>query len=234
VRNFVKAALLALFTSLTAPVAAGPIEDADVAYKRGDYATALRLWRPFADQGNWAVQFDLGIIYSLGQGVPQDYAAAARWFRKAAEQGFARAQSKLGAMYILGQGVPQNSAEAVKWLRNAAEQGDADGQYILAGMYVDGQGGLPQDYAEAVKWLRKAAEQGNAGAQSDLGAMYENGQGVAQDYVHAHMWFTLAAGGSPVWAPPQNSRRDQVARKMTPDQIAEAQRLAREWKPKKN
>jgi uncharacterized protein len=88
-----------------------------------------------------------------------------------------------------------------------------------------------------VRWYRKAAEQGEASAQSDLGAMYESGQGVTQDHVLAHMWFNLATSRYP--ASEQEGRekarrnRDSVASKMTPAQIAEAQRLAREWKPKK-
>jgi TPR repeat protein len=100
---------------------------------------------------------------------------------------------------------------------------------------------VPQDYAEAVRWYRKAAEQGLASAQFDLGLMYASGQGVPQDYVLAHMWLNLSASNSRgdqslQTAAAINERRiqarDEVARKMTPDQIAEAQRHAREWKPK--
>ena len=99
-------------------------------------------------------------------------------------------------------------------------------------MYNFGEG-VPQDYEQAVAWYRKAADQGNAGAQFCLGLMYENGQGVAQDYVRAHMWFNLAASGS---SEPARSfsvkERANIEGVMTPAQIAEAQRMAREWKPK--
>ena len=89
--------------------------------------------------------------------------------------------------------------------------------------------GVPQDYVEAVKWYRKAAEQGDASAQYNLGVMYYNGQGVPQDYIQAHMWLNLsAAQGNKVAV--QN--RDLIASKMSPEQVAQAQRLAREWKPK--
>ena len=145
-----------------APLAAGPFEDGEAAYQRQDYATALRFWRPLADQGD------------------------------------ATAQSNLGAMYELGRGVTQ-------------------------------------DYAEAVKWYRKAADQGLASAQYNLGVMYDNGQGVAQDFVQAHKWFNLAASRFPASEKEGRDRavrnRDRVAAKMTPQQIAEAQRLAREWRP---
>ncbi|MSP50530.1 MAG: sel1 repeat family protein, partial [Alphaproteobacteria bacterium] len=89
--------------------------------------------------------------------------------------------------------------------------------------------GVPQDYAEAVMWYRKAADQGEADAQTNLGINYANGQGVPQDYVQAHKWFNLAAAKGNINAV---KNRDIVAAKMTPAQIAEAQKLAREWKPK--
>jgi TPR repeat protein len=91
------------------------------------------------------------------------------------------------------------------------------------GMYEQGRG-VPQDYAEAVRWYRKAADQGWTRAQVNLGVMYEQGQGVPQDYALAHMWYNLAAAqgnkDAAKW-------RDELAAKMTPAQIAEAQRLAR-------
>ena len=114
---------------------------------------------------------------------------------------------------------------AVKEWRSAAEQGNAAAQFQLGVMYANGQG-VPQDYAEAVKWWRLAAEQGDAVAQLLLGTMYANGRGVAQDYVLAHMWFNLAAAQVDEMA---RGNRDSAAEHMTPEQIAEAQRLAREW-----
>jgi TPR repeat protein len=101
-------------------------------------------------------------------------------------------------------------------------------------MYVGGQG-VPRDYAQAVVWLRKAAEQGNALGQINLGTTYERGQGVPQDYAQAHMWYNLAASHAedPATREMAVKNRDDVATKMTPAQIAEAQRLASEWKPTK-
>jgi TPR repeat protein len=102
-------------------------------------------------------------------------------------------------------------------------------------MYDNGQG-VPQDYTEAMKWYRLAADQGNASAQNNLGAMYGDGQGVPQDYIQAHKWHNLAASrfsGSEKDARDRAVKnRDLVATKMTPDQTAEAQKLAREWKPR--
>jgi len=126
------------------------------AYERGDYETALAVFRPLAEQGDVVAQSNLGVGYDRGQGVPQDYQEAVKWYRRAAEQGEARAQYTLARMYYFGQGIPQ-------------------------------------------------------------------------DYVFAHMWANLAAsqGGEDAV-----EKRDAIAMKMTPQQIAEAQRLAREWKAK--
>ena len=125
---------------------------------------------------------------------------------------------------------PYDYAEARKWYRRAAERGDTSAQYRLGTMYEDGEG-VPQDYAEARKWYRLAAEQGAAYAQSSLGEMYAGGRGVPQDYVRAHFWLNLAtAAHRHHWA--YRKRRDEIAEHMTPAQIAEAQKLAREWMEK--
>ncbi len=175
--------------------------------------------------------------------------------RARAGQGDARAQSRLGNMYHYGEGVPQDDAEAVRWSRLAAEQGDAWAQYNLGVMYTGGEG-VPQDDAEAVRWYRLAAEQGHADAQSELGVSYRIGEGVPQDYVQAHMWLNLAASrmtgeiqetavrvGDPHDPRPldkqirgrraaldlTNTYLRLVADELTPDDLSDAQRLAREW-----
>ena len=92
---------------------AAPAEDALSAYRRGDYATAMRLLRPLAEQGNAGAQNYLGVMYEGGRGVPKDYKQAVVWYRKAADQGDASAQANLGLMYRNGLGVQRNDAEAV-------------------------------------------------------------------------------------------------------------------------
>ena len=156
--------------------------------------------------------------------------------RKRAEQGSAEAQFRLGGMYHYGEGVPQDYTEAFKWYRKAAERGHVDSQLMLGNRYYNGKG-VPQDYTEALKWYQKAAEQGDALAQTNLGFMYEQGEGVSQNYVRAYMWTSLAA--SKLSDTPLQEYRDQalkgrdlIEEKMTPEQIAEAKKLSREWKPK--
>ena len=113
-----------------------------------------------------------------------------------------------------------------------AEQGDADTQHNLGVRHEKGRGVL-RDYGEAVKWYRLAAEQGDTEAQYNLGVMYGKGQGVPQDYVQARMWLNLAASkASGSKAKSFAELRDTIAVLMTPQQIADAQRLAREWRPK--
>jgi TPR repeat protein len=126
-------------------------------------------------------------------------------------------------------------ATALRLLRPPANQGDASAQFYLGAMYDTGQG-VPQNYAGAVKWYRKAAEQGNALAQLNLAIMYYSGRGAPQDYVRAYKWANLAAARIPASETQYRAMavklRDEVAEKMTPEKIAEAQRLASQWTPK--
>ena len=207
---------------------AANLDDGVAAYKRGDYATALANFKELAAQGNAEAQYDLGLMYDDARGVSQDYKLAVYWYAKAAEQGVSLAQSNLGFMYTKGQGVVQDFKQATYWFAKAAEQGVALAQYNLGVMY-DNSRGVAQDYKQAVYWYAKAAAQGNADAQSNLGAMYVGGQGVVQDYVQAHMWFNLAASKG---NDSGRKNRDIIEQRMTPQQIAEAQRLAGEWKPR--
>ena len=162
------------------------------AYRRGDYATALREWQPLAKQGHAVAQYNLGLLYAKGQGVPKDDAQARQWHEKAAVQGHADAQVNLGSLYDYGRGGPQ-------------------------------------DFKMAVRWYRRSADQGNDLAQRRLGLLYERGDGVEQDYVQAYMWYKLgAANGVKAGA----VMRDELAIRMTSEQILAAKKLVREWRPK--
>jgi TPR repeat protein len=208
-----------------------------VAYYSGDhaphdYAEAARWFRKAAEQGHAPAQRYLGGIYYYGTGVPQDYGEAATWYRKAAEQGDAQAQLSLGVIYSTGQGIVQDDVEALAWYRRAAEQGDVQAQSNLGYAFANGRG-VAQDYAEAFRWFQLGAESGNANAQYNLGLAYANGRGVAQDHPQAHMWIDLAVSASTGdQRKILSSERDAIAVTMTPQQVAEAERLAREWKRK--
>lgn len=130
-RAFARSNLLALAVALCLAGACersdnargDPFEDPVSAYRAGDYAAALRIWRVLVEQGGAAAQFNLGVMYTEGLGVPQDDAEAVRWYRKAADQGDAQAQHNLGVMYTKGRGVPQDYVQAHMWLNLAASRG---------------------------------------------------------------------------------------------------------------
>ncbi|KAG0270677.1 hypothetical protein DFQ27_000027 [Actinomortierella ambigua] len=145
-----------------------------------------------AEGGDAGAQFNVGLMYKLGQGVKQSDVEAAKWYTKAANQGNQEAQNDLGRMYECGQGVEQSYVEAVKWYAMAASQEDPEAQYNLGRMYEWGRG-VKQIHVEAVKWYAKAANQENPGAQDRLGWMYKNGHGVEWSDVEAVKWYTKAA-----------------------------------------
>ena len=208
-----------------------------------DAAQAVAWWRKAAEQDQATAQFNLGVMYDHGEGVPKDAAQAVAWWRKAAEQGDADAQFNLGFAYASGEGAPKDAVQAVAWWRKAAEprgqmwedssgekspdRGDASAQFYLGWAYDNGKG-VPKDDAQAVTWYRKAAEQGYADAQNALGVSYDHGEGVPRDILRAYMWFNLAAAQGNEQAA---RNREVAALRMSSEQIAEAQRLTREWKP---
>src|SRR5262249_43795187 len=164
-----------------------------------------------------------------------EYAKALRIARPLADAGDARAEAVLGSAYYRGRGVPQNDSEAAKWFRLAADQGNATARFTLGVMYGEGRG-VPQGYAEAGRWDRLAAEHGGARAWDTRGRAYARGGGVTQTAADAHMGSTLAAAPFPANDTRNRTaavkNRDAVASEMSSEQLAEAQKRAREWTPK--
>jgi len=199
-------------------------------YGRGvsiDKKEAAEWFRKAAIQGDETAKYflgrcfwDLSMSYEEGKGAPLDKVEAAKWLRKAAEQDMAVAQYFVGVSYSKGDGVPEDKAEAVKWYRRAAEQKMGLAQCGLGVCYSNGEG-VNKDKAEAVKWYRKAADRGVATAQHNLGVCYANGEGVMEDFVEAYKWFLLAGASGSEGA---GVERIKLAKRMSPDQIAEAQR----------
>ena len=181
-------------------------------------------FRKSAGQGYSEAEYRLGQAYASGRGVRDDSKAASYWFRRAAEDGAVNAQFWLGLMYENGRGVKRNRQQSLKWFLKAAKQGNSDAQVSLGQAYEDGDG-VPQDYAQAAEWYRKAAEHvpdyGGAGqGRNDLGLLYLDGLGIPQDYVEAYKWFALAG---------VTRNMNEAAKRMTQDQVAEAQRRAKAW-----
>lgn len=163
-----------------------------------------------------------------------EYAKALDLVRPLADAGDARAQALLGVMHYRGRGVAQDYDEAVKWFRRAADQNEVAGLFYLGFMYSEGQG-VPQDFAESAKWFGLAAERGDPGSQYNLALSLAKGETGQPDNVNAYMWFNLAAARFPASDTRRNAaitNRDSLAGKMTPAEVAEAQKRAREWQPK--
>ncbi len=203
----------------------------DYQFGRGvaqDIAEAMKWYRKAADQDYAGAQLNLGVCFFYGVGIEKDEKEAVKWYRKAANQGFVSAQFSIGLCYEQGKGVKQDYAEAVKWYRKAADQDFVAAQFNIGLCYHEGNG-VTKDYAEAAKWYRKAAEQGFAVAQHALGVCYGSGEGVPKDYVVAYKWFNLASAQGDETA---RVDLDLTERFMTAEQIAEGQKLSREFRPR--
>jgi TPR repeat protein len=177
-----------------------------------------------AEKSNPDAQNRIGYFYLQGLGVSQDYDKAINWFYKAAAQGLPEAQNNLGYMYLNGWGVLQDYEKAMEWLVKAAEQSNPAAQNSIGVMYFHGLG-IPQDYSEAMKWYSLAAEQGEPLAQFNLGHMYSDIEPF-KDRVRGYQWLIIAAANDDKVA---KNKAYLVEIFMSPDQIAEAQKLAREW-----
>ncbi len=195
-----------------------------------NFKEAAKWYRLSAEQGDARAQYNLGVMHIKGHSVPQDDSEAEKWTRLAAKQGHIRAQHNLGVMYEKGRGVPKDFKEAVKWYHLAAEQSHIGAQYKLGLKYQRGRQGISRNYKEAAKWYQLAAEQGDTRAQNNLGWMYMMGRGVKRDKVYAYIWGNIAASKG---HPKARKLRDIVVKRMTPAQIAEAQKRARDCIRKK-
>ena len=205
-----------------------------------DFTEAVKWFQKAADQGNIDAENNLGACYANGFGLAQDKTEADKWYHKAAEQEFnetkflagqgdAKAQFNVGLAYNIGDVVEKNWDEAIVWYLKAAKQGYVYAQNNLAVCYARGSEKV-QDKVQAAKWYYRAAKQGLAASQNALGSCYANGEGLPKDYVEAYKWVNLAAAQANEDARGNLSIIEQW---MTPEQIAQAQELAREFKPRK-
>lgn len=144
---------------------------------------------------------------------------------KAAEAGDAEAQEILGWLFQGNGDVARDYKKSIYWYSKSAEQGYASAQNRLGVMYDNGLG-VTQDHEKAVYWYSRSAEQGNIVAQTNLGVMYATGIGVIKDNVQAFKWWRIASENGDEKA---RTNVTLVAKDMTSEQIAEAQRMAREW-----
>lgn len=169
----------------------------------------------------WGADFATGQdAYNSG-----DYETAITEWQPLAEGGDADGQFGMGLLYANGFGVPLDDTQSLKWYGLAAEQNHANAQCNIAVMHANGWG-VPQSDAEAFKFYSLAAEQGVIEAQNAVAKMYFGGFGAEKDYVQAHKWFSIAAEMGDLNAAP---KRDDLAARMSADEIAEAAEMASTW-----
>lgn len=159
------------------------------AYSEGDYATALVVWQPLAEQGDKHGQFGLGLLYANGWGVDLNDDEALKWYGLAASQGHGEAAYNLGVMNANGWGLPQSDEGAFKWYSQAAESGFTTAQISLGKMYAIGFG-APQDIVQAHKWYNVASmlDDYNAEFERDEVARMMSAEDIAKAEELANAW----------------------------------------------
>jgi TPR repeat protein len=142
-------------------------QDGKNAFDRMDYSTALREFKLLAERNDPLGQYGLGVMYDIGEGVPQSSSKAAKWYKLAASQGNADAQNNLGAMYEAGEGVPHDSKEAIRWYRLAAEGGNFNAPNNLGAIYLSGIE-VPRSRVQAYMWFNIAIQRKDRAAEKNM------------------------------------------------------------------
>ena len=174
--------------------------------------------RAAAASGNGAAEYEIGLRYAEGRGVPPSPETALHWFERAAEHGVAPALYRLGSIYEKAQGVKKDLNKARTLYLQAADKGNAKAIHNLAVLYAEGIDGKP-DYRVAAQWFRKAADKGVADSQYNLGILYARGIGVEQNLAESYKWFALAANQGD---PDSAKKRDDVAARIDQQQLVAA------------
>lgn len=156
----------AMMTAIACPGLAQDYDAGVAAYNKGDYAAALKQFRPLATKGDVRAQHYLGIMYTQGLGVPKDYVKAVKWLELAAKAGHIPSAYNLGFRYLKGDGVRQDPKTAAVWIRRAAETGMGPAQHTLGLLYARGDG-VDQDLVQAYFWFTLSAEKNNEFAAKD-------------------------------------------------------------------
>ena len=199
------------------------------AFERGDYEGAFKAWLALAEAGDAEAQLNIGYLYRSGAGTAQDPVTAFGWFEQAAAQGITDAQVAVGSAYLHGVGVAKDETQAELWLRKAAELGNADGQVNLGVMYVQGRG-VAQDPVVAAELFTRAAQQDHSVGQIHLGMLHAEGVGGPPNLTEALKWFAIASRKGDELSQQARQFGSAIIDRMTPDEIATAQRLAKAWR----
>jgi TPR repeat protein len=185
----------------------GDFDKGLAAFNDERYSDALVEWYPLAKDNDPIAEYQIGVMYLNGLGMPVDFRQGAIWLQRSASKDYAQAQFELGKLYIAGQRIEQNYDQGIRWLLSAARQSHAGAQFNLGLLYESGSVPLSSDlmavYTEsnspelnlqqAFKWYSLSAEQGHGAAQNNLAALYLRGKGVEQNNELAFKWYTDAA-----------------------------------------
>lgn len=186
-----------------------------------DIGEAWYWYSTAAQRGDAEAAYMLGEMLSVPLGRKQDTGRALEWYTRAADAGHVKAQLHLAWVYTSGKGAPVNLEEAARWNRKAADQGSPEGMMAFGRNCYAGQG-VPQDAAQAFAWFQKAAEQESPEGQMMVAWMYFNGNGVEKNLVQAYAWATKCEEG----VEGGNVMLERIRAQMTPEEIAEAEKLA--------
>jgi localization factor PodJL len=165
-----------------------------------------------------AAEYEMGLRYAEGRGVPQSVPEAVRWLEMAADGGFAPAQFRLGSLNEKGEGLRKDIKAAQRLYLAAALKGHAKAMHNLAVLYAEGIDGKP-DYKAASEWFRKAAGYGVTDSQYNLAILFARGIGVQTNLVESYRWFALAAANGDTDAA---KKRDEIASRLDPTTLATA------------
>lgn len=162
-----------------------------MALERGHHATAMRIWRAAADQGDARAQNNVGYLHEHGLGVPQSYPSAMEWYRRAAQANLPEAQHNIAMLYHNGYGVAENHREALRWFRLAAAQDLPEAQYMLALTYHQGLG-QPVDLRQALAWYLRSASNAYLLGQYMAAYLLLEGEAIGERALEAHVWASVA------------------------------------------
>ena len=185
------------------------------------------LLRNAAAKGQPAAEYEIGIRYVEGTGVPQNTDEGIRWLERAADAGLAPAHFRIGGLYEKGLGVKKSLATARRHYVIAADKGHAKAMHNLAVLFAEGVEGTP-DYKAASQWFRRAAEHGVADSQYNLGILYARGIGIEQNLPESYKWFSLAALQGDQDAA---KKRDDVGARLDAASLAAARSAAKAFTP---
>lgn len=205
----------ALVAAKSAPTVTATVKDGVDAWSRGDYAAALKIWRPQAIAGDADAQFNMGQAYKLGRGVPADLRQAEDWYRKAALQGHLQAEDNFGLVMF------QNGdrQKALPWIQKSAERGEPRAQYLLGTALFNGDM-LTKDWVRAYALMTRASASGLAPASASLAQMdrfipldqRQRGLALARDMELTAMRPAIPQGPATRPAPPRPVQTTAVVR----------------------